>query len=262
MFPELITIGGFTIYTYGVVLAIAYLTAIWLSVWRAGRVGIDRKVMIDAAIIILIAAIVGAKLFYVLGHLDEMISNPGRLIDSLRAGGVFQGGLILATIAGLWYLIRKKQPIWQFADVIAPSIALGQAIGRVGCFAAGCCYGLTCDPSQVPWAVTFPAGSIAAPPGIPLHPTQLYELVLDLVVFALLTFFWKRRRFAGQIFWSYVVLYSIVRGGVVEWFRGDHGRIFLGMTGQQWISVFTLIVGVIMYFWLSSRAGKGEKRTA
>lgn len=254
MFPELFTIFGFTIYTYGLMLALAYLTAIILAMWGAKRAGLDTKIMLDTAIIILISAIVGAKLFYIIGHLPEMLAQPSRLIDMFRAGGVFQGGLIVAAIAAIWFLARKKQPIWEYADVVAPAIALGQAIGRFGCFSAGCCYGKQCSIEEVPWAVKFGEKAVAAPPGVYLHPTQLYEMLLMLVVFALLMLLTKYKKFSGQVFWAYVVLHSIVRGGIVEWFRGDHGPVFLGLTGQQLISVFTLIAGIAFYLYLRSRS--------
>lgn len=256
MHPELFTIFGFTIYTYGVILALAYLSAIALSVWRARQIGLDSKIMVDLSIIVLIAAIVGAKLFYVIGHLPELIQQPGRWFDILRAGGVFQGGLILAVIAGIWYLRHKKQPVWTFTDVIAPSIALGQAIGRLGCVCAGCCYGK--PAGDLPWAITFHEHGIAAPTGVPLHPVQLYESALMLLVFIVLMVAWKRRSFPGQIFWIYIIVHSVVRGGIIEWFRGDHGAVFLGLTGQQLISVFTFVAGIFFYFYLKHRAGAAK----
>lgn len=254
MFPELLKIGEFTIYTYGVMLAIAYLSAIALSVWNAKKAGLDSKVMIDTSIIILIAAIVGAKLFYVIGHLPSMIAEPSRLIDVLRAGGVFQGGLICAAIAGIWYLLVKKQNVWLFTDCVAPAIAMGQSIGRLGCLAAGCCYGKPCDPN-LPWAIIFEKSSLA-PNGIPMHPVQIYETILMAIVFVVLMLFWRKRKFDGQIFWIYVIIHSVVRGGIIEWFRGDHGAVFIGLTGQQLISVFTFIAGIIMYIYLSRKNKK------
>ena len=178
------------------------------------------------------------------------MEDPGRLVNVLRAGGVFQGGLITAVVLSVIYLYRKKQRVWLVADVAAPSIAIGQAIGRIGCFSAGCCYG---KPAEgLPWAVVFPEGSFA-PAGIQIHPTQLYESILMVLVFIILLVLWKVRKFDGQVFWAYVILYSLVRGGIVEWFRGDHGPVLLGLTGQQLISVFTLVVGVVLYAYLRRR---------
>lgn len=251
MFPELLKIGDFTIYTYGVMLATAFLVGIALAYLRARKAGVEPQIIVDVGIIVLVGAIVGAKLFYVLGHLPEYIERPERLVDVLRAGGVFQGGLIVAVVLSLAYLYYKKQRVWLIADIAAPSVAIGQAIGRIGCFCAGCCYG---KPAEgVPWGLEFNR-SLLAPHGVALHPTQLYESALMVVVFLLLVLLWRFRRFDGQIFWAYVILYSLVRGGVVEWFRGDHGPVFLGLTGQQLIAVFTLIVGTLIYIYLSRRA--------
>jgi phosphatidylglycerol:prolipoprotein diacylglycerol transferase len=257
MHPKLFEIGGFTIYTYGLMLALAFFVGILLAYFKARKVGLEPMIIIDTGIVVLIGAVVGAKLFYVLGHLSEYAGDPGRLLDMIRTGGVFQGGLILAVILSVAYLYWKKQPVWLVADVAAPSIAIGQAIGRIGCFCAGCCYGKEADPAQIPWAVNFPPEAIA-PSGVYRHPTQLYELLLMVVVFVLLLLLWRVRKFDGQIFWAYVILYSVVRGGIVEWFRGDHANLYFGLSGQQIISVFTLIVGLIIYFYLRHRARAKE----
>ncbi len=257
MFRELFTIGGFTVYTYGLMLALAFFIGILLAYFRAKKVGLPPMIIIDTGIVVLIGSVVGAKLFYVIGHLPEYIENPGRLVDVLRAGGVFQGGLIVAVILSVAYLYWKKQPVWLVADVAAPSIAIGQAIGRIGCFCAGCCYGKPVDQAELPWAVNFPPDAIA-PSGVFRHPTQLYEMLLMIVVFVLLVLLWRVRKFDGQVFWAYVILYSVVRGGIVEWFRGDHGPVLLGLSGQQLISVFTLIVGIVIYVYLSRRGRAKE----
>jgi phosphatidylglycerol:prolipoprotein diacylglycerol transferase len=262
MFPELFTIGGFTIYSYGVMLGIAFLTALYLGYRKAKTVGIDPQVIVDTGIVILIGALVGAKLFYILGHLPEVMADPSWLLHTLRVGGVFQGGLIVAVVLSVGYLYWKKQPVWLIADIAAPSVAIGQAIGRLGCFAAGCCYGKPVDPKDVPWAVSFgpnAVGDAGLTYGVFRHPTQIYEALLMVVIFAALTVMWRYRKFDGQIFWAYVVLYSIARGGIVEWFRGDHGRLFFGLSGQQWISIVTLLFGLFMLWFLWHRSQPKEK---
>lgn len=265
MFPEFINIGGISIYSYGVMLATAFLTGLWLAYRRSKKVGIPPEVIVDTAIVVLIGAVVGAKLFYVIGHLPRYINNPGMLLDILRIGGVFQGGLIVAVALAILYLHWKKQPFWLVADIAAPSIAVGQAIGRVGCFAAGCCFGKTVDHRHLPWGVNFPPEAIAPFQGVFVfrHPTQLYESLLMALVFAALIVLWRFRKFDGQIFWTYVILYSIIRGGIVEWFRGDHGAVFAGLTGQQLLAAFTLLVGVIMiiFLWRRSRLSGGAQKT-
>jgi phosphatidylglycerol:prolipoprotein diacylglycerol transferase len=257
MHPKLFEIGGFTIYTYGVMLALAFFVAIVIAYLKARKVGLQPMIIVDTGIVVLIGAVIGAKLFYVIGHLPEYLADPGRLVDVIRAGGVFQGGLILAVVLSVAYLYWKKQPVWLVADVAAPSIAIGQAIGRIGCFSAGCCYGKEADPTKIPWAVNFPPEAIA-PSGVYRHPTQLYEMLLMVVIFVLLMLLWRVRKFDGQVFWAYVILYSIARGGIVEWFRGDHTRLYFGLSGQQIISIFTLIVGVVIYVYLRRRARSTE----
>lgn len=264
MFPELFTVFGFTIYSYGVMLGLAFLTALFLAYRRAVKVGIKPQVIVDTGIIILIGALVGAKLFYILGHLPEATADPEWILKTIRIGGVFQGGLIMAVVLSVAYLYWKKQPVWLVADIAAPSVAIGQAIGRVGCFAAGCCYGKPVDPEVVPWAVSFGRNSVGRAGevfGVFRHPTQLYESALMVVIFILLLILWRYRKFDGQVFWAYVVLYSVARGGIVEWFRGDHGPVFLGLTGQQIISVFTFVIGMIVLVVLWRRAVMEEGET-
>lgn len=256
MFPELLSIGGFTLYTYGLMLAAAYLAAIALTVWRAGKVGLDKKIMMDLSIILLVSAILGAKLFYVLANLNDMMADPSRLWGVLRAGGSFQGGLIVATIVGVSFLIWKKQPIWTVADVIAPAIALGQGIGRIGCFAVGCCYGVADE--NLPWAVVFPQGSMG-PVGIPVHPVQLYESMLMVFAFLFLTWFWSRKKFEGQVFWVYVIIYAIVRGGITEWFRGDLPNVIYNLHAPHLIAIVTFVIGIGAYFFLQAKAKNTSK---
>jgi phosphatidylglycerol:prolipoprotein diacylglycerol transferase len=134
-----------------------------------------------------------------------------------RGGLVFYGGLIFAFLTGLWYVRRHRLDFRQLADLIAPSIALGQAMGRLGCFAAGCCYGA---PSTAPWACTFTSKDSLAPLGVPLHPTQIYESAATFGIFIALLIMRKSKRFAGQLFWYYLLFYSVARF-IIEFYRGD-----------------------------------------
>lgn len=255
MFPEFFKIGDLTIYSYGVMYATAFLTGLFIAYRIARRVGLSPQMIIDVSIVILIGAVLGAKLFYFFGHLPEMLASPENLMGLIRAGGVFQGGLITAVVLAVGYLLWKKQPVWLVADVMAPSVALGQAIGRIGCFAAGCCYGKVVDgPGELPWAVIFGPEAIA-PAGLWRHPTQLYESALLFLVFVILVVLWRYRKFDGQIFWVYVLLHSAERGGIVEWWRGDHNAVFLGLTGQQLIAALTFAASIAALFILR-RFGK------
>ncbi|MDI6736390.1 MAG: prolipoprotein diacylglyceryl transferase [bacterium] len=230
MHPIFFKIGPITIYSYGVMLALAFSVGIYLARDRAIKVGIDSKVIMDLSVYILLSSIVGARLLYVLTNPDEYREQPLTAIFS-RYGFVFYGGLILAIIVGFWYLKRKKLPLWQIADVIAPSIPIGQAIGRIGCLLNGCCYG---KPTTLPWGVKVPGSDHL---GLtPLHPTQIYSSVGDLIIFFILSYLWKKRKFEGQILLMYLVLYSILRF-IIEMYRGDNPYIFLHLSLSQLLSI-------------------------
>ena len=187
MYPELFSIGPITIYTYGVLLAVSYLLGLWLAMRRARKWGLDANRILDLGIYIIIAALVGAKLLLLVVDFDQFSRSPAELLTLARSGGVFYGGLILAVIVGFWYVSRHRLPFWTTCDVFAPGIALGHVTGRLGCLAAGCCYG---RPADVPWAITFTsplaAANVGTPLGIPLHPTQIYEAGAELLILGLL----------------------------------------------------------------------------
>lgn len=231
MHPVFFKIGPITIYSYGVMLVLAFGIGIYLARKRALTVGIDSRIIMDLGIYILISSIVGARLLYVLSNLDEYKTNPLDAIFS-RAGFVFYGGLILATVVAIWYLKRQKLSVWKIADVIAPSIAIGQAIGRIGCFLNGCCYG---KPTTLPFGVMMFGNDHLDLTHV--HPTQLYDSVGNLIIFYILTCLWKRRKFDGQIFFLYLILYATTRF-IIEFYRGDNPYILLHLTLSQILSIF------------------------
>ncbi len=256
MFPKLIEIGRFSLPTYGFLLACAYLAAIAWAMRKAPARGLVPDHVADLGITILLSSLVGSKLVLVLLSPAEYLSRDG-MMRLLRSGGVFYGGLIAATAFGLWILHRRKLPLWPVADLLAPSIALGEVIGRVGCFAAGCCWG---RPTEMPWAVVFTnpytADTIGTTLHVPLHPTQIYLSLDALAIFAVLEWLDRRRRFNGQIFWTYVLLHSISRS-IIEIYRGDTVRGFLVkgvISTSQAIAACTAIVAISMLVWLSRRA--------
>ena len=209
----------------------------------------------DLGIYIIVSALLGAKLLLVLVDADHFLSNPRDLLSLARSGGVFYGGLILAVIVGLWYVWKHSLPTWRIADVIAPGIAFGHVVGRIGCFLAGCCYGHETD---VPWAVTFTnplaAENVGTPLGVPLHPTQLYEAGPELVIqLMLLKQEHKGRAFPGRTFWGYMLVYGLSRF-VIEFFRGDPRGIAVGtFSTSQFISLLIVPLSIVMLFWLSRR---------
>jgi phosphatidylglycerol:prolipoprotein diacylglycerol transferase len=255
MHPRLITIpafelfssgfGPFTIHTYGVLLAVAFLAGLFVVSWQARKAGMDAGRITDMAVWVLIAGLLGAKLMLVVVEWDHYARNWRDMLSLLRSGGVFYGGL-LGGIAVAWYYARRyKLPGWQTADVLAPGLILGQAIGRLGCFAAGCCYG---KPASLPWAVTFTdvyaAREVGTPMDTPLHPAQLYESLANFLIFLVLIWLAPRKRFHGQVIVSYVILYSGARF-LLEFLRGDpsRGAFFGGMLSTSQLIAILLLVG-------------------
>jgi phosphatidylglycerol:prolipoprotein diacylglycerol transferase len=208
----------------------------------------------DFGIYIIISALLGAKLMLIAVEFDYFKSQPRELLSLVRAGGVFYGGLIAALLVGLWLVGRYKLPAWKTADMIAPGIAVGHVIGRLGCFMAGCCYG---RPSDVPWAVTFTdpiaSANVGTPLNVPLHPTQLYDAGAELVILVFLLATERRGRpFAGRTFWLYMLLYAISRY-IVEIYRNDERGVFFHMPTSQFISILIVPVSLFM-LWRLSRA--------
>lgn len=256
MFPRLIRIGSFYLPTYGVILAIAYLVGIWLLRRKARDAGLPEQKIFDFSLYVLAAAILGAKALLVIVEWRHYVENPRSLVEVLRSGGVFYGGLIAATAVGIWYMKKHRLPAWKVADMGAPSIALGEAIGRWGCFAAGCCYGKPTDgPLGVRFTDPFAHDAVGTPLGVPLHPTQIYLSVNAFLIFLILQWAYRRRTFDGEVFWLYILLYAITRG-LIENFRGDTVRGFLipgVLSTSQFIGLIAATAAVGMLVFLSRR---------
>ena len=241
MYPELFRIGNFPINTYGVFLAVAFLSAIFVTVRLGARDGLPREKLYDLCLWMLLASLVGSKLLMLLTE-PEYRTNPLQLLslDFLRSGGVFYGGLLGAIIVGYLLMQRYKLPWWKTADACAPGIALGNFFGRQGCFAAGCCWG---KPTTLPWGVKFSEQGHEVT-GVPidahLHPTQLYESFAMLAVFLFLLWLHRRRGFTGQIILTYALLYSVIRFAI-EFVRDDPRGDILGLTSLTGLSTSQLI---------------------
>jgi phosphatidylglycerol:prolipoprotein diacylglycerol transferase len=255
MHPVLFNIGSWPVYSYGVLLAAAYLAGLQLAVVRARREGLDGAKVMDFGIYLIIAALVGAKLALIVVDFSYYRANPKEILSLARAGGVFYGGLIAALAVGLLLVRRYKLPVWKTGDLIAPGIALGHVIGRLGCLMAGCCYG---RPTTVPWAITFHdpmAGiNVGTPLDVPLHPTQLYDAGAELIILiALLTTEKKGKPFAGRTFWLYMLLYAISRY-IIEIYRGDdRGMFFNTFSTSQLVSLAIVPVSIFMLWRLRKR---------
>jgi len=235
-----------------VFLALAFLCAIFVTVRLAVRDGLPKERIYDLCLWLLLSSLVGSKLLMLFTE-PEYRQNPKLLfsLDFLRSGGVFYGGLIGAIIAAYILMRRWRLPWWKTADACAPGIALGNFFGRQGCFAAGCCWGNECD---LPWAVTFrnPAANelTGVPLGVRLHPTQIYEALTEVVIFAFLMWYFKRPHRTGTVIGWYMVLYSIARFAV-EFLRHHDQPLQMGLSLTQWISMGTLVFGL----WLLVRPG-------
>jgi len=230
MHPRLWVTPYFTLHTFGVLLALAFLVALWWVVRAARRDRLRPDLLMSLGIWAIVGGILGAKLLLVLRTLPEYLAQPSELLSLafVETAGDFYGGFLGALVAcAIYFWIHPELPAWRAADLCAPAIALGQAIGRVGCFMAGDDYG---SPTNVPWSVTFTAPDAArvggAPLGVPVHPVQLYE---SLVCFALFLFLWwlsRRKQFDGEIILTYALLYAVARF-LLEYFRGDADRGFV-----------------------------------
>src|SRR5437667_886126 len=267
MYPKLLElrsipiVGQLTVYTYGVLLAAAYLLGLKVAMVRAKHRGLDATRVLDLGIYIIISALVGAKLLLLITDFQTFRHDPRELLTLARSGGVFYGGLILAVSVALWYIRRVGLPLWTTCDVFAPGIALGHVIGRFGCLFAGCCYG---KPTTVPWAITFTdpfaASNVGTPLNQPLHPTQLYEAGAELLILGvLLATERKGKPFAGRTFWLYMLLYAISRF-IIEFYRGDD-RGTVGMfSTSQFISIVLAPLAVVMLVYLARVVTPEPKR--
>ena len=262
MYPRLFDLGPITVYTYGVLLAAAYLLGLKLAMNRAKARGLDANRVLDLGIYIIISALIGAKLLLLVTDFRTFRADPRELLTLARSGGVFYGGLILAVAVALWYIRKIGLPLWTTCDVFAPGIALGHVVGRFGCFFAGCCYG---RPTTLPWGITFTdpfaAANVGTPLGVALHPTQLYEAGAELIILVvLLATERKGRPFAGRTFWLYMLLYAISRF-IIEFYRGDERGTVGVFSTSQFISVLLapLAIGMLVYL---SRAITPEPKRA
>lgn len=261
MHPVLLDLGPATLYTYGVLLAAAYLLGLKLAMVRARARGLDQARVLDLGIYIIISALVGAKLLMVIVDFRSFVADPSELVTLARSGGVFYGGLITAVVVALWYIRRIGLPLWTTCDVFAPGIALGHVIGRMGCFFAGCCWG---KPTDVPWAITFTnpyaAANVGTPLNVPLHPTQLYEAGAEAIILGLLLATERRGRpFPGRTFWLYMLLYAFTRF-VIEFYRNDPRGAVLMFSTSQFISLVLAPLSIVMLVVLSRRQEPAPRR--
>ena len=275
MHPIAFHLGSLPIRWYGVMMALAFLAGLWTATRRARIANVSGETIADVTLWLLVGSIVGARFVYVTTYWEqEFASQPLSEIFMLQHGGlVYYGGLIGATVAGFVYLTWKKLPVWKIADILAPSIALGSVFGRIGCLLNGCCYGRACD---LPWAIHFPIDHETH--GAALHPTEIYDALLNLLLYLGLAWLFRRRWKTrvedgglkmekgshsnppssslcdGQILALYFIGYAICRS-TAELFRGDYpaDHIHAGLTSAQVVSIGIFAAGVILWLWRSRK---------
>jgi phosphatidylglycerol---prolipoprotein diacylglyceryl transferase len=250
-------IGSLTVHWYGVFLAVGFLVGLWTAGRRGLRAGLPPEKILDSGVWLIVGGIVGARLFYVITYWDESFAGrPFSEVFMVQHGGlVYYGGLIGASLAFVAYAYFKNLPLWKLADVLAPSISLGYAIGRYGCLMNGCCYG---RPTDMPWAIHFPSDHETH--GVGVHPTQIYESLLAFGLYLFLAWLFRRKKFDGQVFAAYLVGYALLRS-VVEFFRGDYVVHYLGgwATQAHLVSFAGLVAGIILLFVLPRFSAKPAK---
>jgi phosphatidylglycerol---prolipoprotein diacylglyceryl transferase len=260
MHPVAFQFGSLTITWYGVMVATGFLTGLWTASRRALVTGISSEKILDLGPWLIVGVIIGARTLYVMSYWREQFAS-GSVMEIFmvwKGGLVFYGGLIGASLATILYARLKKLPLWKVADVLAPSVALGSVFGRLGCLLNGCCYGRECS---LPWAIHFPAGHQTYPHAV--HPTQIYDSLLNLVLYLGLALLYRRKKFDGEVFAAYLVGYAVFRS-IAELFRGDYPEHYLGgwATPAQVVSIGILAFGIALWIVLSRWSNQAGRRGA
>jgi phosphatidylglycerol:prolipoprotein diacylglycerol transferase len=252
-----------TLHTYGLLIATGFLLALSLIKRQAEREAEDPERFVDLAFYLLVAGLIGARIVFIFTKLDEFLQSPLEIVMFWRGGLVWYGGFIAAAGYVLYYCRRYRLPFFKFVDILMPYTALAHAFGRLGCLAAGCCFGRT---TNLPWGIVFPPGSMAqqaqyaahvvaaSHPSLPVHPTQLYEAGAELLLFWALVLVRRYKRFHGQLFLIWMGAYPILRS-TIEMFRGDKERGVYILSTSQYISILIAIVAALLvaYFWRQRR---------
>ncbi|MBU4346121.1 MAG: prolipoprotein diacylglyceryl transferase [Candidatus Omnitrophica bacterium] len=236
MYPIICKIGPFTVYSYGLMLSIAFGLSVVLAMAEARKQSIDTSIIFNFAFLVFVAGIIGARIFYIIENLGYYIKNPLEIIMLQYGGLSWFGGLFAGIIFGVAYLKKRNPLLYKILDLVVPFVALGQAIGRIGCLLNGCCFGKISR-----FGLYFPVHRLV------LIPTQLYSSLLLIFIFLLLRFLQDRPHRQGQIFFLYLLLYSIVRF-FIEFLRADNEVIFLELTLFQIISLVIFVLSSIKLF--------------
>ncbi|HDZ89947.1 MAG: prolipoprotein diacylglyceryl transferase [Deltaproteobacteria bacterium] len=254
MHPDLFSIGPFTLHTYGLFVATGFLAALLITVRLGKDQGIGPQQTMDMGFLIILSAIVGSRIMYVLMNISHYIKRPLDVFKVWEGGLVFSGGILCVVLTVIWYAKRHDLSFWKVADLWSPAMAVGQGIGRIGCFMAGCCYG---RPSGPEWGVVFTDPHSLAPLNIPLYPTQLFSSISGFIIFFILLLIHRKRRFQGQVFLWLLMLHSTARL-FIERFRGDDRGVIIGgqMSVTQLVTLLILLGAVVTLIIFKRRQGK------
>ena len=250
MHPEVLNLGFLHLRSYGVMMALAFVVGTFLALREARRLGLDEDKVVNVILITLIASVFGARMLYVLEHLSEFRREWTSALALWQGGLTLYGGIVAGVFAGLLAARRMGLPVWITADALTPALAIGTMFGRVGCFLNGCCYG---RPTTLPWGVVFPHDSFATLEfgDQPVHPSQLYNALAGLLLFLLFQFTRKRFKVPGVMFWTFIVLFAIVRIplDMTRTYEADAVLMHIGLaeiTESQLMSVGMILFGVLM----------------
>ena len=257
MYPTLLTLGPLNIHTYGLFIAIGFIIGLLVAMHIGKSEGFHSGQVLDMGFIVILCAIIGSRLAYVLLNISYYVKHPLDIFKMWQGGLVFSGGMVAVALAMIWYLKRRHLPFWKVGDLFAPAIAIGQGIGRMGCFMAGCCYG---KPTGMPWGMIFTDPGTLAPRNIPLHPTQLYAALSGILIFAVLMVLRAKRKFEGQVFLWFLILHSTSRL-LMERLRGDDRGLIPGteMSVTQLIALLILMAAVVALMIITSRKHPNQR---
>lgn len=243
MYPVLFKLGPFTVPSYGVMLATAFVVGLYLARREARRKGLGEESIVNFFPYILIAGLIGARLYYIAFYdLGGYLTHPAEIFSIWKGGLAFHGGVIGGLLITVWFTKKRNISFWKFGDTLTPSLIFGETLGRIGCFLNGCCYGV---PTQLPWGVTFPEGSGSQP----LHPTQLYQAFLNFSIFLFLWNWRKKARFDGSLFLLYLILYSAGRF-LIETLRGDSLYVWgTSLKAAQVMGILIIVVSLLIMRW-------------
>ncbi|MFZ7110530.1 MAG: prolipoprotein diacylglyceryl transferase [Desulfatiglandales bacterium] len=256
MHPDLFNIGPLAFHTYGLFVCVGFITALLVTAKMAETSGTTPHQVLDMALLIVLCAIIGSRTMYILLNLTYYINNPLDMFKFWEGGLGFSGGLVVSLLAITWYIKRHRLSFWGTADLWAPAAALGQGIGRIGCFMAGCCYGKSTD---LPWGIIFSHPKSLAPLHVPLHPTQIYSALTGFIIFLVLMWLRARKQFEGQVTLWFLILHSSARL-LVERFRGDPRGMVPGtdMSVTQLVSLLILLSSVLGLYLMKARNREGR----